>query len=35
MVRIYLNSGTESAPEFSTFFYAQSDGSVLTVPGSG
>ena len=34
-VRVYLNTGTASAPEFSTHFYAQSDGFDLTVPGSG
>ncbi|MBN2560782.1 MAG: VCBS repeat-containing protein [Phycisphaerae bacterium] len=34
-VRVYLNVGTDSAPAFSTFFYAQSDGSDLTVPGEG
>jgi hypothetical protein len=34
-VRIYLNSGSASLPEFSTFFYAQSNGADLSVPGSG
>ena len=35
MVRIYLNSGTASAPHFSSYFLAQSDGADLTVPGGG
>lgn len=34
-VRIYLNSGTVAAPEFSTYFYAQSNGGDLSVPGGG
>ena len=34
-VRVYLNTGTASDPQFSTFSYAQSDGSDLTVPGEG
>jgi hypothetical protein len=34
-VRVYLNTGTASAPQFSTFFYAQSNGADLTAPGSG
>jgi hypothetical protein len=34
-VRVYLNVGTTSEPEFSTFFYAQADGADLTVTGSG
>jgi len=34
-VRVYLNTGTASAPQFSTFFYVQSNGGDLTVPGSG
>ena len=34
-VRVYLNVGTASAPQYSTYFLAQSDGSDLTVPGSG
>ncbi len=34
-VRIYLNVGTASAPQFSTYFHAQSEGSDLVVPGSG
>jgi len=34
-VRVYLNTGTASAPQFSTFFYAQSGGSDLSVPAGG
>lgn len=34
-VRVYLNVGTAGSPQFSTFFYAQSLGSDLTVPGGG
>ncbi|MFC1739069.1 FG-GAP repeat domain-containing protein [Planctomycetota bacterium] len=34
-VRIYLNVGTESIPEFTTYFYAQSSGADLTCAGSG
>jgi len=34
-VRVYLNSGTATNPQFTGFFYAQSLGSDLTVPGSG
>ncbi len=34
-VRVYLNVGTESEPEFSDYFYAQSDGSDLVCPASG
>lgn len=34
-VRIYLNVGTESDPQFSKFFYAQSDGNDLTCPAIG
>jgi len=34
-VRIYLNIGTSSAPEFDDYFYAQSNGGDLTVPGQG
>ncbi|MFH1419279.1 MAG: VCBS repeat-containing protein [Planctomycetota bacterium] len=34
-VRIYLNGGSVSSPAFSTYSYAQSNGSDLTVPGSG
>lgn len=34
-VRVYLNVGTNGHPEFTEFFYAQSNGSDLTVPGGG
>jgi len=34
-VRVYLNIGTSSQPQFSTFFYAQSMGSDLAVAGGG
>ena len=34
-VRVYLNTGSVSSPSFSTYFYAQSGGSDLTVPGGG
>ena len=34
-VRVYLNVGTESNPQFSDYFYAQSNGSDLTCPASG
>jgi len=34
-VRIYLNVGTESDPQFSTPFYAQSNGKDLTCPAAG
>jgi len=34
-VRIYLNVGTESDPQFSTPFYAQSNGKDLICPASG
>jgi hypothetical protein len=34
-VRVYLNVGTESAPAFADYFYAQSQGSDLTCPASG
>ena len=34
-VRVYLNVGSPLDPQFSTFFYAQSEGADLTVPGSG
>jgi hypothetical protein len=34
-VRIYLNVGTESEPQFSDYFYAQSNNSDLVVPASG
>ena len=35
MVRIYLNGGSPLDPQFSTFFFAQSEGADLVVPGSG
>jgi hypothetical protein len=34
-VRVYLNVGTPETPQFSTYFYAQSNSSDLTVPGGG
>ena len=34
-VRVYLNVGTESAPQFSDYFYVQSKGADLTVPTAG
>lgn len=34
-VRIYLNIGTETNPQFSSYFYAQSAGADLICPGSG
>lgn len=34
-VCVYLNVGTESNPQFSNYFYAQSDGVDLTCPASG
>lgn len=34
-VRVYLNTGTSFAPQFSTYFYAQSGGLDLSVPASG
>jgi hypothetical protein len=34
-VRVYLNAGTASEPLFSTYFYVQSHGSDLIVPGGG
>ncbi len=34
-VRIYLNIGTEAAPQFDNSFYAQSDGADLTCAPSG
>jgi len=34
-VRVYLNVGTAGSPQFGDFFYAQSDGADLTVPGGG
>jgi hypothetical protein len=34
-VRVYLNAGTASSPQFSSFSYAQSGTGDLTVPASG
>jgi len=34
-VRVYLNTGTADAPQFSGYFCAQSSGSDLTATGSG
>jgi hypothetical protein len=34
-VRVYLNVGTESDPQFSGHFYAQSEGADLVCPASG
>lgn len=34
-VRVYLNVGTESNPQFSDYFYAQSNSSDLICPASG
>jgi len=34
-VRVYLNVGTKSNPQFSNYFYAQSNGSDLTCPAEG
>lgn len=34
-VRVYLNEGTSSDPQFLDYFYAQSNGSDLTVAGGG
>jgi hypothetical protein len=34
-LRVYLNAGTAGSPQFGDFFYAQSDGADLTVPGGG
>ncbi len=31
-VRVYINVGTESDPQFSDYFYVQSEGSDLTCP---
>ena len=35
MVRIYLNVGTQTSPQFSDFSYAQSNGADLSVPAAG
>jgi hypothetical protein len=34
-VRVYLNVGTESEPQFLDYFFVQSNGTDLTVPASG
>ena len=34
-VRVYLNAGTASSPQFSDFFYAQSNGTDLVVSAAG
>jgi hypothetical protein len=34
-VRVYLNVGSASAPQFADYFYAQSNSSDLVVPSSG
>jgi len=34
-VRVYLNTGTVAAPQFSSYFYAQSNGADLTCPAEG
>ncbi len=34
-VRVYLNVGTESNPQFSDYFYVQSNSADLTVPAAG
>ena len=34
-VRVYLNMGSVGSPSFSTYSYAQANGSDLTVPSSG
>jgi hypothetical protein len=34
-VRVYLNTGTRSNPQFTDYFYAQSEGSDLTLTGDG
>jgi len=34
-VRVYLNIGSSSIPQFSTYFYAQSDGADLVSLGGG
>ncbi len=35
LVRVYLNSGTPGSPVFTTYFYAQANGSDLQSPGGG
>ncbi|MGD2094897.1 MAG: FG-GAP-like repeat-containing protein [Phycisphaerales bacterium] len=34
-IRVYLNAGTEPEPQFSEYFYVQSDNGDLTCPASG
>ena len=34
-VRVYLNSGTPTQPQFTSYFYAQSQGADLVVPSAG
>jgi RHS repeat-associated protein len=34
-VRVYLNQGTNTAPVFTTFSYAQAGGADLTIPATG
>ena len=34
-VRVYINVGTESNPQFSDYFYVQSEGDDLTCPATG
>jgi len=34
-IRVYLNIGTESDPQFGDYFYIRSNGSTLTCPGQG
>jgi hypothetical protein len=34
-VRVYLNTGTASDPNFGDYFYAQSEGADLVRPGEG
>jgi len=34
-IRVYLNAGTESRPQFGNYFYAISKGTELTCPASG
>jgi hypothetical protein len=34
-VRVYLNTGTHTQPQFSAYSYVQSDGVDLELPGSG
>ena len=34
-LRVYVNTGAPAAPQFSSYFFAQSNGADLTVPASG